>query len=58
MLGREIKTLINQEKYTGNYEIEFDGNNLPSGIYFLRFVVRPSEKSGNYSATNKLIISK
>ena len=34
LLGREITTLVNEEKSPGNYEVKFDGTNLPSGVYF------------------------
>lgn len=34
ILGREIKTLINKTMLPGKYEIEFDGSELTSGIYF------------------------
>jgi hypothetical protein len=33
-LGREVTTLINEEKSTGNYTIKFNGSNLASGLYF------------------------
>ena len=33
-LGEEIKTLLSEFKQAGKYEIEFDGNKLPSGVYF------------------------
>ncbi len=37
-LGKEVATLVNEEKNVGRYEIEFDGNSLKnglsSGIYF------------------------
>jgi hypothetical protein len=33
VLGNEIATLVNEEKEPGVYEVEFDGNNLSSGIY-------------------------
>jgi ligand-binding sensor domain-containing protein len=36
ILGREVVTLVNEEKPAGNYELEFDGKGLPSGIYFYR----------------------
>ena len=35
-LGREIATLVNEEKPVGSYEIKFDGSNLSSGVYFYR----------------------
>ncbi|MDY0081984.1 MAG: T9SS type A sorting domain-containing protein, partial [Ignavibacteriaceae bacterium] len=34
ILGTEITTLVNEEKPAGNYEVEFSGNDLTSGIYF------------------------
>jgi hypothetical protein len=52
ILGREITTLINQEIYAGNYEIEFDGANLASGIYFYRM------QALNFASTKKLILIK
>ena len=36
ILGREIITLVNEEKPPGNYEVKFDGSNLSSGAYFYR----------------------
>lgn len=34
ILGREVKTLVNENKKPGNYEIVFDASNLSSGVYF------------------------
>ena len=50
LLGREIATLINEEKSAGTYEVEFNAANLPSGIYFYKL------KSGNYISTKKMIL--
>ncbi|GMR25310.1 MAG: hypothetical protein BMS9Abin39_0598 [Ignavibacteria bacterium] len=36
VLGKEITTLVNEEKPAGSYEVEFDGRGLPSGVYFYR----------------------
>jgi hypothetical protein len=52
LLGREIATLVNEEKPAGEYEVEFDGSNLTSGIYFYRL------NAGEYSATKKMILLK
>ena len=52
ILGREIKTLLNEYKQAGTYDIEFDANNLISGVYFY------SIQAGNYTATKKLILIK
>ena len=35
-LGREITRLVNCNENAGAYSVNFDGNNLPSGIYFYR----------------------
>lgn len=34
--GREISTLINEIKSAGSYKINFNGDNLASGVYFYR----------------------
>ena len=36
VLGKEIATLVNEEKPAGIYEVEFDATALTSGIYFYR----------------------
>ena len=35
-LDQEVRTLINESKAAGKYKIEFDGSDLPSGIYFYK----------------------
>jgi len=52
VLGNEIVTLINEEKPAGSYQIEFDGVDLPSGIYFYQL------KSNSYINTKKMVLSK
>ena len=51
-LGIEINSLVNEYKQSGNYDIEFNAENLPNGIYFYRLI------SGNYSDTKKMILLK
>ena len=34
ILGNEVATIVNEKQNAGTYEVEFDGSNLPSGIYF------------------------
>ncbi len=52
VLGREVSTLVNQEKMPGNYNAEFDAGSLASGIYFYRM------KAGNFVDTKKLVLLK
>jgi hypothetical protein len=35
-VGRKIETLVNEIKNSGTYEIQFDGSNLTSGVYFYK----------------------
>jgi len=60
VLGREIKTLVSGEKLPGNYNIQFDGSDLSSGVYL--YVMRaedPSSGSGQgFIDTKKLILIK
>ena len=52
ILGREIATLVDEEKQAGKYQIEFSANNLSSGIYFYTLTSRA------YSKTKKMILLK
>ena len=52
VLGNEIATLVNEKKSAGNYEIEFNAENLPTGVYFYRLT------AGKYSTTKKLMLIK
>ena len=36
LLGREVRTLVNEYKKAGTYEVRFESGDLPSGIYFYR----------------------
>jgi ligand-binding sensor domain-containing protein len=52
LLGREIATLVNGEKSPGNYEVNFDGTGLTSGIYF--YTIR----AGNFVLSKKMLLLK
>lgn len=52
ILGREVKTLVNEVKNAGSYSVEFNAINLVSGVYFYRI------ESGKYSASKKLLLLK
>jgi hypothetical protein len=51
-LGKEVATLVNEEKPAGNYEIEFNASELASGVYFYRII------SGDFVDTKKMILMK
>jgi hypothetical protein len=44
ILGREIATLINKNLPSGIYSVDFDGNNLSSGVYFAKLSVANKTK--------------
>ena len=60
ILGNEIASLVNEEKPAGEYEIEFDGKGLSSGMYFYTLKAGdPSTGSGQaFSETKKMILLK
>jgi photosystem II stability/assembly factor-like uncharacterized protein len=52
LLGSEIRTLVNEEKPIGSYEVEFDATWLPSGVYFYKV------KAGSFVVTKKMVLLK
>jgi hypothetical protein len=52
LIGQEVAELVNEQQQIGNYEINFDAANLPSGIYFY------SIKAGNFAETKKMLLVK
>jgi photosystem II stability/assembly factor-like uncharacterized protein len=52
VLGKEVAILVNEEKPVGEYEVEFIGNNFPSGIYFYQL------QAGSFVKTKKMILLK
>ena len=51
-IGQKIKELVNENKEAGNYSVEFNAGNLPSGIYYYRIV------TGNFTDVKKMILLK
>jgi uncharacterized protein (TIGR02145 family) len=52
ILGKEITTLVNEEKQRGNYQVEFNGSKLSSGIYFYKLLF------GNSVINKKMLLLK
>jgi len=52
MLGREVDNLINEFKTAGSYSVNFNGNNLTSGIYFYKYEVN------GFTETKKMMLIK
>lgn len=52
LLGREIKTLVSEEKPAGSYSYYLDASGLATGVYFYWI------SAGNYLQTKKMILLK
>jgi hypothetical protein len=52
ILGKEIRKLVNENKSSGNYEIEVNASGLPSGVYFYKM------QAGNFIETRKMVLVK
>jgi hypothetical protein len=52
ILGKEITTLINEEKSQGKYEVNFNASSLSSGVYIYKI------QAGDFTASKKLILLK
>ncbi len=52
ILGRSIKTLVDEMKSPGNYKVRFDASMLTSGVYFYRIT------AGNFTDSKKLLLIK
>jgi hypothetical protein len=52
VLGKEVVTLVNEEKPAGTYEVEWNASNLLTGVYFYQL------KTEDYVETKKMILMK
>ncbi|MDP2304335.1 MAG: NosD domain-containing protein, partial [Ignavibacteria bacterium] len=52
ILGKEVTTLINEEKQAGKYSIDFNASKLSSGVYLYEL------RSNEYKSTKKLLLMK
>lgn len=50
LLGREVVTLVNEEKGAGSYELSFDGSGLSSGMYVYRLT------TASYVQSRKMLL--
>ncbi len=52
ILGREAAVLVNQNMKPGKFEVEFNGAELPSGVYFYKI------SAGDFTDVKKMILVK
>lgn len=51
-LGKEVNILVNEQKNAGNYNVEWNAENYPSGVYFYRL------DAGSFVSNKKMILIK
>jgi len=52
VIGKEVQILVNENLSVGNYKVEFDGSDLPSGVYFYKL------EAGDFSETRRIFLLK
>ena len=52
LLGKEIASLISENKKAGNYQVSFNAANLTSGVYFYKLT------AGNFTDTKTMMLIK
>jgi len=52
VLGNIVATLVNEHRLAGNYKVDFNASNLPSGVYFYQL------QAGIFVETKKLLFLK
>ncbi|MCU7512101.1 MAG: T9SS type A sorting domain-containing protein [Ignavibacteria bacterium] len=52
MLGREVASLVSKEQSEGEYKVQFNASNLPSGMYIYTI------QAGEFRASKKLMLVK
>jgi hypothetical protein len=52
LIGQEIKTLVNKYQNAGSYNVTFNANNLPTGIYFYQM------QAGSFKSVKKMVLIK
>jgi hypothetical protein len=58
LLGKEVNSLVHGVKDQGSYVVEFNGSNLPSGVFTYRIEIIPDDGSNIFIAVKKLMLIK
>ena len=52
MLGKEVMTLVNEQKEMGRYSVQFNASSLASGMYVYQL------RANDYTSTKKMLLLK
>ena len=59
IIGQKIETLLNKPMPAGHHKVEFNGQNLSSGIYlYIIEVVDPARRTGEWQDVRKMLLVK
>ncbi|MEE9169879.1 MAG: T9SS type A sorting domain-containing protein, partial [bacterium] len=60
LLGQRVATLVDEQKLAGNYEVQWQAGDVPSGAYFYRIQVTGAAKDGKsaFVETKKMYLIK
>ena len=50
MIGKTVKTLVNEFQFPGEHSVTFDANDLSSGVYYYKL------KAGNFEQSRKMLL--
>ena len=57
VLGKKVETLVDDYKFAGSHQVNFNGSNLPSGLYICRIII--STRTGEvFKKSNKMLLVK
>ena len=58
VIGNEVSMLTNEIMSAGNYEVQFNAKNFPSGVYFYSIKAVSTDGKNNFSTVKKMILMK
>ncbi len=63
LLGREVKTLVNEQNVSGAFRVTWNGENsyghrVASGVYFYRLTAAANGKGASFTSVRKMILLK
>jgi hypothetical protein len=58
VLGKEVATLVDENKSAGRFEVEFDASQLTSGVYFYKLEATLSNGSNVFREVRKMVLIK
>jgi hypothetical protein len=58
MLGREVATIVNEERPAGYHEVRWIASNAASGVYFYRLEAQPLNGGNRFQSVKRLMVLK